>query len=110
MGTTGAGWVYRSELDATTPAVPGIRTAVPPAPPALLAGSKLTPPSEPAVHPRFADRPGVTTGVTQVEERGWFMTGMYLMTLPLTLPLKLGMTIMWAPLSWMLGPRNKQTS
>jgi hypothetical protein len=52
----------------------------------------------------------VAGGVPQAEGRGWFMTGMYLMTLPLTLPLKLGMTIMWAPVSWMLGPRTKQTS
>jgi hypothetical protein len=43
------------------------------------------------------------------EERGWIVTGMYLMTLPVTLPLKIGMTIMFAPLSWMFGSRSKQT-
>jgi hypothetical protein len=64
----------------------------------------------PAVRPRAADRVSVAGGVPQAEGHGWFMTGMYIMTLPLTLPLKLGMTIMWAPVSWIIGPRTKQTS
>jgi hypothetical protein len=84
---------------------------MPPAPPpALHPGLQPHVTAGPAAHSRSADNVHVGSGVPQVEERGWFMTGMYLMTLPLTLPLKLGMTIMWAPVSWMLGPRTKQTS
>lgn len=90
------------------PATPTLAPAV--VPTALPTSSRAAVLTGPAVRPRPADRVSVAGGVPQAEGRGWFMTGMYLMTLPLTLPLKLGMTIMWAPVSWMLGPRTKQTS
>jgi hypothetical protein len=37
-------------------------------------------------------------------DRGWLATGLYFIALPMTL----GMTLMFAPLSWMLGVRSKR--
>ena len=78
-------------------------------PTAALTVTTPTLPWSPAARARHADTVDVNSSALPQDERGWIMTGVYLMTLPLTLPLKLGMAIMWAPVSWMLGARSKQT-
>jgi hypothetical protein len=37
-------------------------------------------------------------------DRGWLATGLYFIALPMTL----GMTLMFAPVAWMLGVRPKR--
>jgi hypothetical protein len=53
----------------------------------------------PARHRRF--EPEAPLAPTS---RSWFATGIYIMALPMTL----GMAIVFAPVSWMLGSRSKR--
>jgi hypothetical protein len=79
IADTRSGWVYRSDpLANHDPEPPTIRTP--------QNGERF----EPAAPPQPAPR-------------SWLYTGVYLMVLPVTI----GMTIMFAPVSWMLGSRSR---
>ena len=79
-----AGWVYRSDA----PAPAGRPAAAPPAPRVFRA-------DQPRFRPNAAAPP---------VESSWLSTGICLMTIPITF----GMTLMFAPVMWMLGSRSKR--
>jgi hypothetical protein len=91
-----AGWVYRSDARPNgepAPASAASRVMPPAAPPPASAAAPVHDPA-----PRFQpDAP-------LPPDRGWLATGLYFIALPMTL----GMTLMFAPLSWMLGVRSKR--
>ena len=101
---TQSGWVYRSDappdpvrspqptvVEADWRVVHDAAPAVSP-PPAALAPPRHR--AESRFHPDAPLPP----------DRSWFATGLYLMALPMTL----GMTLMFAPVSWMLSARSKR--
>ena len=63
--------------------------------PRVLVGEVITPSRADRFQPAVAPPPPTTS---------WIFTGVYVMTLPLTL----GLSLMFAPVSWMLGSRSKQ--
>ena len=78
---TRTGWVYRSDTGPAEP--PPVQVTLP----AVV-------PTRPM--PRHAEPP-------QRTERGWIETGLYVMTLPLTLTVR----IMLTPVNWMFGARPR---
>jgi hypothetical protein len=90
-----SGWVYRSDAPPNGEPVPASAASrvMPSAAPPASAPARVHDPA-----PRFQpDAP-------LPPDRGWVTTGLYFIALPMTL----GMTLMFAPLSWMLGVRSKR--
>ncbi|HWF85668.1 MAG TPA: hypothetical protein VG222_12510 [Vicinamibacterales bacterium] len=103
---TQSGWVYRS--DAQPSSAPSLGPAAHEAERDALHDAAASPvaPVPAARAPRSV--PGNDSrfqpDAPPPLRRGWLATGIYLMALPMTL----GMTLMFAPVSWMLGARSKR--
>jgi len=91
-----SGWVYRTE-----PAEPPRPEPAIPAPPPPPAAQPVRPQPAPSFQ---RTRPSPPPPAPAAPSRSWLATGFYLMTLPMTI----GMTIMFAPVTWMLGGRSKR--
>jgi hypothetical protein len=92
IGETKSGWVYRSESVHT----PTLRETV--IVPEVLEASA----SRDILQPRAARfQPAAPLPPA---ERSWLTTGIYLMVLPVSI----GMSIMFAPVTWMLGSRSRR--
>ncbi len=91
IAATKSGWVYRSEPGDPMPSPETVSPRE-----AAAWRERCTPaePHEPRFRPDAAPPPA---------ERSWFATGVYLMVLPVSI----GMSIMFAPVSWLLGNRSR---
>jgi len=92
-----SGWVYRSDTPAAAP---------PPASASAAAGAgPITAPPAPFAHTPVHDPASrFQPDAPPLLDRGWLATGLYFIALPMTL----GMTLMFAPVSWMLGARSRR--
>jgi hypothetical protein len=105
---TQSGWVYRSDAQPNRdqlpapPARDAERAALHDAAAATVAPVPV--PAARAQRPVHRDDSRFQPDAPPPPRRGWLATGIYLMALPMTL----GMTLMFAPVSWMLGARTKR--
>ena len=94
IAPSGSGWVYRS--DSAPPAPPAVpRETREPQIPEVLEKAAYLPVREP-FRPHQA--------VDAHAERSWLQTGVYLMVLPMSI----GMTLMFAPVTWLLRGRSRR--
>lgn len=80
-----SGWVYRSDAQPVREPIIDVR------------------PSEPR-ESREPREPRFEPAAPPPEGRSWLATGIYIMALPITL----GMTMIFAPVSWILGARSRR--
>ena len=94
--------MYRSDRPAPGPRVDSDIASTLPSSPAPVHSEPVRPRPDPARERRF--EPAAPSPSNQSAGRSWFATGLYLMALPMTL----GVSLMLAPVSWMLGARAKR--
>ncbi len=105
-----SGWVYRSDAQPSRdpspepPARDAERAALHDAAAATVALVPVPVPAARAQRPVHGSDSRFQPDAPPPPRRGWLATGIYLMALPMTL----GMTLMFAPVSWMLGARSKR--
>lgn len=95
IADTRSGWVYRSDGPAAADADQNTRRTTADE----VRGETATAGRSPAAREeRFEP------DAAPAPERGWLATGVYIMVLPVTL----GMSIMFAPIAWLLGGRSRR--